>query len=272
MNKTPVVKLPAAKAATAAVAKPAKAAPGRATAAKSKTGKSAAAPAPTSQSARTSRTKQLILDAAYAAFVAHGFDGANIEAISQAAGVNKTLVYRHFSNKDELFTVVLENAYLKMRAAEKELALDSCQPTDAIVKMIRFTWTYYDTNPDFLSLVATENLCGGRHLGTSARFPAHASQLMQTVEATIGRGMADGSFRKDVNPVQLWVSIAAMCWFYVANRHTLSATFGAEMLTPAHKKERLEHIIDMVLRDLTGEPAPRPAVVQRSRRRRREFA
>lgn len=247
----------------------AKQAPARTTPAKTK----AAAPAqdtpaqrPVSQSVRTSRTKERILEAAHAAFVAGGFDGANIEAIANAAGVNKTLVYRHFSSKDDLFTVVLENAYLKMRAGEKKLALEALEPTDAIVKLIRFNWTYYLENPDLLALVATENQCQGRHLVTSARFPTHASQLMRTLEETIGRGIAQGIFRADADAVQLWVSISAMSWFYVANRYTLEATFGQKMMSAAMRRTRLKHITDMVLRDLTI-PAPAPQAPARRPRK-----
>ncbi|MGU3495074.1 TetR/AcrR family transcriptional regulator [Xanthobacteraceae bacterium A53D] len=214
-----------------------------------------AEPRPLTQRLRTSRTKERILEAAHAAFVAGGFDGANIEAIANAAGVNKTLVYRHFTSKDDLFTVVLENAYLKMRGEEKLLALEALEPTDAIVKLIRFSWTYYLENPDLLALVATENQCQGRHLATSARFPSHASQLMRTLEETIGRGIAQGTFRADADAVQLWVSISAMSWFYVANRYTLEATFGQKMMSAAMRRTRLQHITDMVLRDLTAHGA-----------------
>lgn len=221
---------------------------------------------------RTSRTKQRILEAAHAAFVANGFDGANIEAIAAAAGVNKTLVYRHFSNKDELFSVVLEAAYTKVRSGEKDLALETYAPREAIVRLICYTWDYYEANPDFLSLVGTENLCGGRHLAASTRFPAQSSQLVGMVRDIVERGMADGSFRPDVNALQLWISIAAMCWFYVANRHTISVTFGAQMLSPSIRRERLKHILDLVVRDLTGEPAPEVPEPVRPARKRPVFA
>jgi AcrR family transcriptional regulator len=51
--------------------------------------------------------EQLILDAACAEFAQHGGAGASLEAIAQAAGINRALVYEHFRSKDELFAAVV---------------------------------------------------------------------------------------------------------------------------------------------------------------------
>ena len=49
-----------------------------------------------------------ILDAALEVFAEHGFNGASIDEIAQAAGVSKALIYEHFPSKRDLHVSLLE--------------------------------------------------------------------------------------------------------------------------------------------------------------------
>ena len=60
-----------------------------------------------------------------AEFAGHGFGGARMEAIAERSGVNKKLIYYYFAGKDELFLAVLEQTYADIRAAERELHLET---------------------------------------------------------------------------------------------------------------------------------------------------
>ena len=52
--------------------------------------------------------RQAILDAAKRAFIAHGYSGASMEAIAEAAPVSKPTLYNHFKSKQDLFSAVIE--------------------------------------------------------------------------------------------------------------------------------------------------------------------
>ncbi len=54
------------------------------------------------------RRRPLVLDAAYELFLEHGFEGTSMDAIADAAGVSKPVVYDCFRSKDELFTAMLD--------------------------------------------------------------------------------------------------------------------------------------------------------------------
>jgi hypothetical protein len=54
-------------------------------------------------------------------------------------------------------------------------------------------------------------------------------------------------FRGGIDPLQLYISIAGLCYFYLGNNHTLSAIFGRNLMSPKARSERLSHICDMVL-------------------------
>ena len=80
----------------------------------------------------------------------------------------------------------------------------------------------------------------------------------------LDRGCRDGVFRRDVDPVQLYISIAALGYFYLGNAHTLSTIFGRNLLAPRARAERLAHVAELVLRSLA--PGPGPGVARGHRR------
>lgn len=49
----------------------------------------------------------LILDAAFALFLARGFDAVSTDLIAKTAGVSKATLYAHFSSKEALFSEIL---------------------------------------------------------------------------------------------------------------------------------------------------------------------
>lgn len=51
--------------------------------------------------------RQAVFEAAKRLFLAHGFDGASMEAIAAEAGVSKLTVYSHYGDKEALFTATV---------------------------------------------------------------------------------------------------------------------------------------------------------------------
>lgn len=193
------------------------------------------------------RTQQQILRAAMAEFSDAGLGGARIDAIAERAGVNKKLIYYYFGNKDELFLAVLEQTYADIREAERELQLEKLAPADALRRLVMFTWEHYLAHPEFLTLLNSENLHRGRHLQESKRIREMNSPLIQTLGEVLERGRQEGLFRGGIDPLQLYVSIAGLAYFYLSNNHTLSAIFGRDLMAPKALSERLSHITEVVM-------------------------
>jgi AcrR family transcriptional regulator len=53
------------------------------------------------------RRRPLVLDAAFDLFLERGYEGTSMEAVADAAGVTKPVVYACFSSKEELFEALL---------------------------------------------------------------------------------------------------------------------------------------------------------------------
>jgi len=104
------------------------------------------------------RTRQDILTVARAEFVGHGLSGARVDAIAERTRTTKRMIYYYFGSKEGLYSAVLEQAYADIRSAEATLALDDLDPLTALRRLIGFTFDYEDANPDFVRLIAIENI------------------------------------------------------------------------------------------------------------------
>jgi AcrR family transcriptional regulator len=193
------------------------------------------------------RSQSTILAAARDEFAEHGLGGARMDRIAERAGLNKRLIYYYFEDKDRLFQAVLEQAYLQIREEERKLNLLGLKPAEALRRLVEFTWNYYLGHPEFLSLLNSENLQAARHLQLSDRAREMNSPLIATLGEILERGRKEGSFRGGVDPLQLYVSIAGLSYFYLSNHHTLSAIFGRDLMTVRAKSERLNHMCDVIL-------------------------
>ena len=193
------------------------------------------------------RSQKDILDAALVEFAALGLGGARMDRIAERAGLNKRLIYYYFGSKEELFLAVLERAYEGIRGEETTLNLSKVEPIEAIRRLIAFTWNYYIEHPEFLTLLNSENLHRARHLKQSDKVRTMHSPLVHTIADVLERGHKAGLFRAGVDPVQLYISIAGLAYFYLGNCHTLSTIFDRDLLGTKAKVERLSHMTDLVL-------------------------
>jgi len=192
------------------------------------------------------RTQQKILRAAMGEFAGHGFGGARIDAIAERAGVNKKLIYYYFEGKDELFLAVLEQTYADIRAAERDLHLQTSAPLHAIASLVEFTWRHYLAHPEFLALLNSENMHRAGHLKRSHRIRQMNSPLIEGLADVLARGEQSGELRKGIDPMQLYISIAGLAYFYLSNKHTLGAIFGQDLMHAEALDERLAHMTAIV--------------------------
>ena len=193
------------------------------------------------------RSQAAILAAARAEFAEFGLGGARMERIAERAGLNKRLIYYYFEDKEKLFQAALEQAYADIREDERELNLLQVKPPEALRRLVEFTWDYYLAHPEFLTMLNSANLHRARHLQESKSVREMNSPLIEMLAEILERGRKEGSFRGGVDPLQLYVSIAGLSYFYLSNNHTLSAIFGRDLMSAKAKHERLNHMCDVIL-------------------------
>jgi TetR/AcrR family transcriptional regulator len=195
-------------------------------------------------------TRRKLLTAARREFASSGLAGARVDEIAARAGVNKQLVYHYFGDKDALYLAVLEWVYEEIRAQERKLNLEGLPPQQAIKKLIESSFDHLAAHPDFIVLLNDENRGGARHVRGSRKLEAMHSPLVSLVSSILADGVKAGIFRKGINPVHLYISIAGLSYFYFSNTPTLSAIFGKDLSSRTARQARRRHVVDLVIHAL----------------------
>jgi TetR/AcrR family transcriptional regulator len=199
------------------------------------------------------KTKQSILAAATAEFCRHGFKGARVNAISSRSNANIRLLYQYFGDKAGLYLAVLEHVYAEIRAAEKRLQLDEADPVEGMRRLVDFTFSFFGSHHEYVSLMNNENLLRAQHIKKSEKIKSLTLPLVTAIENLLARGEKTGVFRKGIDPVQLYVSIVAQSYFHVSNRFTLSAMFDKDLTDESWLAERRKHAQELILTWLTAD-------------------
>lgn len=192
-------------------------------------------------------TRAILLSTAISEFADKGFAGARVDEIAKRAGVNKQLLYHHFGNKDDLYRIALETVYSEIRAKEKALDLGNLTPLEATRTLVGFSFDYLVEHPEFIRLLNDENARGAPHAKKSDQLAKMHWPLVDLLTETLKRGAAEGIFRDDMDPINVYISIAGISYFYFSNNPTLSAIFGKKLDAPAAIAQRRKHVIEFVL-------------------------
>jgi AcrR family transcriptional regulator len=197
-----------------------------------------------------------ILAAATDEFAARGFDGASMDAIAARTSTTRALINYYYGSKEKLYLAVLERVYAEIRDAERALNLDHLPPVEAIRCIVEFTYNYYVEHPYFVRLVVAENQAKGRHMKRSRALRTVNRPIVETLSGVIARGQEDGTFRRDVDPLDVHMAIAALGIFNVANQYTFGTIFQRPMGAGGDIAGRRARVADMILSWLRARGAP----------------
>lgn len=191
-------------------------------------------------------TRRRILEAAVVEFSSKGLAGGRVDAIATAARTNKRMLYYYFGDKEGLYLAALEQAYVDLRRQEAALDLSCLPPREAITRLTEFKFDYFVRHPALIGLLTVENVHGARYLKRSRRLRELHVSLVQTLARLLAAGEAEGSFRTGVDPLQLYLSIAGLSYFYFSNRATLSTAFGRDLGRPQALAARRAHVVEVI--------------------------
>ncbi|RWA76467.1 TetR/AcrR family transcriptional regulator [Mesorhizobium sp. M1C.F.Ca.ET.193.01.1.1] len=193
------------------------------------------------------RTKAELLAVATEEFAEFGFSGARVDAIAERTRTSKRMIYYYFGGKEGLYLAVLEKAYADVRAIEAGLNLDAFDPEEALRHLIEHTFEYDDTHVEFVRLVAIENIHYAKHLAETASLKQINLRAIEVIDRILVRGQATGTFRDDLEAVDVHMAISALCFFRVANRYTFGEIFGIDLAEPERRARHKKMIADAVI-------------------------
>ncbi len=194
------------------------------------------------------RTMADIIEVATREFSEKGLAGARIDVIAEAMRTSKRMIYYYFGSKEGLYLSVLENAYQRIRTIEADLNLQDLPPEAGLKRLVAHTVDYQSSNPDFVRLVMNENMLKGAYLARSKAIQKLNVPAIERLRDVYERGVKARIFRPGLDAVDLHMTISALSFFNVANRHTFSLIFKRDTADPTSFAARRAVIVETVVR------------------------
>ena len=193
-------------------------------------------------------TQKNIIEIATREFAEYGLAGARIDEIAAKTKSSKRMIYYYFGDKEGLYLRVLEAAYSKVRAFEATLHLDDLAPTEALRRLVEFTFDHHNSNEPFIRLVMIENIHHGEYLARSKAIQGLNVTAIDTISRLYERGVKAGEFRRGIDPIDLHWQISALCFFNVSNRATFSKIFSRDLKSKKALAHLREQTVEMIQR------------------------
>jgi AcrR family transcriptional regulator len=161
------------------------------------------------------------------------------------------MIYYYFGGKEQLYIAVLEQAYSIARDAERNLDVDHLDPVSAIRTLAELTFDHHESHPDFISLVAIENIHRAEFIAKSKALSHLNTPAVSVTARILDRGYATGAFRRRAEALDVHMLISAFCFFRMSNRFTFGAIFGLDLIDPDRRDHFRQMVGDMIVSYLT---------------------
>jgi AcrR family transcriptional regulator len=135
-----------------------------------------------------------IIEIAAELFAERGYDGTSMRDIAIAAGISKSLLYHHFSDKYEIFSKASESEGSGLNEQVREALVDAANAKVKLLTFMKITARYFEENR--LSWMASSQefwSSGENHLSLKMRVRRDAFERM--LRAILDEGVASGEFR-----------------------------------------------------------------------------
>lgn len=191
-------------------------------------------------------TRGELLEVATDEFAEKGLAGARVEEIAARTATSKHMIYYHFGSKDGLYKAVLERAYSEFRLAEGAVEYDRLPPREALAELVSATFDVHANHPQIVRIIMAENINCGRHIAQIDSFEQR-SIAVETMRRILERGAQTGVFRGDLDPLQIHLSVSALCFHYIANAYTLGHVFDLKPRDPDAMRLRRGEIVETIV-------------------------
>lgn len=154
-------------------------------------------------------TRERILSTALAEFAQSGLSGARIDRIARKAGVNKAMIYYHFSSKQALYEQVIKEHISTIVATIHEAVTASDTLEETLKTFAEVYSSLFSSTPEFARILLRELADSESQIIRLLADTIASSGLPKQVMNLLQTGVAQGRFRT-VNVRQALVSFVLM--------------------------------------------------------------
>lgn len=189
--------------------------------------------------ARTKTRKDRIMEAALRIFAEKTFQEATISEISKEAGVSEATIYEYFGTKEDLLFAIPEKIS-NDTYDESESVLPFIKDVEGRLRAMMFSYIrLYKNNPHYSALVLLQLMSNKRFRQTAAH--AAIRRSAHRLIDCIREGIADGTFRKDVDAYMVRSMLMGTIEHVFIHWHMLGMPKGEKNLL-----DMLDPLLEMV--------------------------
>ncbi|MCM3703896.1 TetR/AcrR family transcriptional regulator [Paenibacillus macerans] len=200
------------------------------------------------------RTKAIILDAAEGLFAEHGYSATRIDAIADASGYNKSLIYQYFKDKLGLYTEVVKRADLFGNKMSEEqvgdLLKDETTASDPdkfrrlLEQVIDFSYQLLTDNPRYLKIFAWE---AAENWKTWKKIAYNPDDDFPRLYKLTLAAKKNGMIRRDMEPVMVPMILMNTVIPFLQSFRRVSEIFPDDRMPPITQEQFREQIAKFVI-------------------------
>lgn len=159
---------------------------------------------------KNEQRRKYILDIAEKLFFLKGYEDVSMNDIAREVGLNKSVIYRHFKNKESLyFAIVLRgtrifNEMFKKKVESPETGIEKLE--EAGRAYFEFYKNYSDYHDAYL--YSRSKRFELREIEYASEIDLLTKDIMKIICDAIHEGIDDGTIRKNLKPMEAAVFIA----------------------------------------------------------------
>lgn len=162
------------------------------------------------QSEIRSKNISLVLDTAIDLFKVQGVEKTSIEDISVVCGLTPRSIYRYFATRDDLVLAAVARYWKRLYGGAHALLAPVARSNASGIEMVRAMLTqagifYSSRYPDIMLIQEMQSFLYRKNFGIHNVLKEMGGELLNDAPtvAAIRKGQADGTIRKDRDPIYL---------------------------------------------------------------------
>lgn len=197
--------------------------------------------------------RETILKAAEEIFARDGFDGARVDAIAEASGYNKALLFHYFGDKLGLYREIVSmrrdeselqrTQMLLALAGDQTIPMSAGRVREFIETMVRWHFDHLTTYPHLQRILAWEAAEGWSTLIEAKSGGEQPCPIwVQPIVEFIHRAQAADIIRNDLDPYMAIAQVKSMVLIHLLSLPNYEALFGMDFSSPPaleHAREQL---------------------------------
>ena len=181
--------------------------------------------------------RERIVHAASSVIAKHGLAGLKLEAIAEAAQINRSTYYRYFGSKDELIKAVLENEFITLGEEIREKTDNISEPIDRIIEGVFQTIQAHRSNKRLVKLLGPDSKsCVHLNRMTQEFYPQKTAPLVASILG-VDWNNADDKKKENILLLVHWILNAILSL----------AIFGCGKLKPEEERDLLFRMLGPAL-------------------------